>query len=403
MPVPEAPQVASNSPVCPEDEIVLVVQNPVNLGTVDYEWVNGVGEILGTNDPTLNLATDDPAAIPPFLVKTNVNGCDSELSDPIPVTMIAMPLADAENGGAVCPGEKVQLLAAPVSNGTYSWRIAGSSQVLSFDQNPLLSVDDTTAFELVVKVNGCQSEAFDTTYVFTKEVPVITGLSGGGTHCEGSFVPLSGENGATLSGNVIYNWTGPNGFDFIGSAAAMGPFLVNIDVLQAQNEGTYTLLLTSSEGCVSEPQSLTIDYLEMPASPVISTASSILCEGETLQLDASSYSGNEVGYKWFFRDGTTDILIGETEFPTFFLPDLDTTQAGLYYVEANVDGCEPPASNLVSVEVLGFGSNVQAVNNTSVDFPVCEGGEVVLEASLIPMPATSGLVLLVFIRIQTAQ
>ncbi|MEZ4931853.1 MAG: hypothetical protein R2788_07020 [Saprospiraceae bacterium] len=123
--VPDAPQVATNSPVCPEDEIILVVQNPALVGTVYYQWVNGLGELVGGNE-TLELNTADPMAVPPFLVKKIVNGCESELSDPIPVEVKPMPVADAENSSAVCPGEQVQLIAAPVVDASYAWRIAGS-------------------------------------------------------------------------------------------------------------------------------------------------------------------------------------------------------------------------------------------------------------------------------------
>ncbi|MEZ4931856.1 MAG: hypothetical protein R2788_07035 [Saprospiraceae bacterium] len=52
--------------------------------------------------------------------------------------------------------------------------------------------------------------------------------------------------------------------------------------------------------------------------------------------------------------------------------------------EINVNGCEPPPSNLQQVTVLGIGSDIVAANTTTVDEPVCEGDEVQLEATLIP-------------------
>ena len=384
LPIPDVPHVASNSPVCPEDEIVLVVQNPTLLGTVFYEWVNGLGHPVGNGGEMLELSTDDPLAIPPFLVKKNVNGCESELSNPVLIEVKPMPVADAENSGSVCPGDQVQLFAAPVDNATYAWRQIGSPQIVSFEQNPQFTLTDTTEFELTVQTIGCDAVATDTTLVFTQTLPVVTGLTGGGSHCEGTSVELSGFNGAALAGDIHYTWTGPNGFQFSNVANAAGPFTVNIGLLQVQSEGAYTLQLESSSGCLSLPQSVVVDFIEMPDPPVVSVSSNLLCEGEQLQLDATGYPANHVLYEWYFDDGNGDVLLGQTDVPTYFVDDLTPAQSGIYSVKANVEGCEPPPSNLQQVTILGTGSNVVAGNSTSVDEPVCEGGTVQLGATLIP-------------------
>ncbi len=384
LPVPAAPQVASNSPVCPEDQIVLVVQNPTLLGTVFYDWVNGLGEHIGSGDEMLELNTDDPQAVPPFLAKKNVNGCWSELSDPVPVEVKPMPIADAENSGAVCPGEVVQLFAAPTSNATYIWRQVGVPQVISFEQNPQLTISDTTEFELTVKTNGCDAVAIDSTTVITRNRPVINNLTGGGSYCEGTAVQLSGSNMAPISGDVHYTWTGPNGFSFSSTADAAGTFTVDIGVLQAQGEGAYTLQLESEDGCLSLPESIVVDYVEMPQPPEISVSDDLLCEGENLQLDATGYPGNIVQYDWYFNDGTTDQLLGTTTTPTYFLNDLMPSHSGIYFVKTTVDGCEPPPSNLQQVTVVGIGATINVANPTTTDEPVCEGEELQLEATLVP-------------------
>lgn len=383
LPVPDPPQVASNSPVCPEDEIVLVVQNPTLLGTVFYEWVNGLGIPVGTGDEMLQMDPSDPLAFPPFLVKKNVNGCASELSDPIPVEIKPLPVAEAENGGSVCPGNSAQLFAAPAPGATYTWRKSGQQQVISFEQNPQLAINDTTEFELTVKTTGCDSEAKDYTTIFTKTQPIISDLSGGGSYCEGSPVVLSGSNEASLQGSVSYTWTGPNGFSYSGNADPSGSFDMTIGVMQVQNEGAYTLQLESSEGCISTPQSIVVDFVEMPQPPQLTLSSNTFCQGETLQLNASAYSGN-VQYQWFFNDGTTDILLGTTVVPTYFVSPLTPSNSGIYFVKINVDGCEPPASNLQAVNVLGIGSNVAVTNSTEATSPACEGNLVQLDATLIP-------------------
>lgn len=385
LPVPDAPMVATNSPVCPEDDIVLVVQNPTLLGTVHYEWVNGLGAPVGNGSETLQLPTTNPEAIPPFLVKKNVNGCESELSDPIHVDIKPMPVADAENSGAVCPGGQVQLFAAPATGASYFWREAGHAQVVSFEQNPSLPVYDTTEFELTVQTNGCQAIAVDTTIVFTRPQPVVANLTGGGSHCGGTSVVLSGVNVApALTDNLLYTWTGPNGFQFSSTAGPADTFTLDLGLLEAQNAGAYTLQLESAEGCLSQPGSVVIDYVEVPPPPVLVASGSLLCEGETLQLDATGYPGNSVSYQWYFNNGTNEILIATTTMPTLILDNVAPAQSGVYLVKTKVDGCISPPSNGEQVTVAGIASNVVATNPTSIDEPVCEGGEVPLEATLFP-------------------
>lgn len=383
LPIPDAPTVATNSPVCPEDEMILVVQNPTLLGTVNYEWFNGLGEYIDNGTEKLELSTSDPLAVPPFLVKKKVNGCESEFSDPIPIIVKPMPVANAVNSGAVCPGGNVELIAAPLTNATYTWRRAGEPQVFSFEQNPLVTIDDTTVFELTVQTIGCDTMAVDTTTVFTKTEPVVTNLMGGGSHCEGAVVQLSGENGAPISGDVKYTWTGPNGFIFTNTVDAAAAFSVDIGVLEAQNEGAYTLQLESGDGCLSLPQSVVVDVVEMPAPPVLTVSSAQLCEGEQLQLEATGYPGSNVNYDWYVNDGNVDQLLGSTDAPTFFIDNIMPTASGFYFVKTNVDGCEPPSSNLEQVTVFGIDVNVEAISSSPSDQPVCEGEEVQLEATLV--------------------
>ena len=384
LPEPDAPVVATNSPVCPEGEIVLTVQNPVLAGTVDFEWMNGAGESIGFGDPTLVLNPSDPQAVPPFLVKTIVNTCPSVFSDPIPVEVKPKPQAIAWNGGEVCAGETAQLFAATAQGVSYEWRVPGGATVVSIEQNPVLPVQDSTVFELTVGLNGCQSTDTALTLVPVHPVPEISGLTGGGAHCEGAPVTLSAVSTTAFTGPVQYTWTGPGGFSFTAPAAAWEPFPLAFGSVGPQNEGAYTLTLESAAGCVSAAQSVTLEVGEMPPPPMLTVADAVLCQGETLQLDASPLTGSSVEYRWFFNDGSSDFLLAATSFPTYFLPFAMPSNSGIYFVKTQVDGCEPPPSNLAAVTVLGPATNVQASNPTTSLTPVCEGSDVQLDATLIP-------------------
>ncbi|MFQ5447888.1 MAG: hypothetical protein ACE5FF_13250, partial [Saprospiraceae bacterium] len=384
LPVPAAPQVVSNSPVCPDDSIVLQVQNPITTGTVSFEWVNSEGVTLPVLDSKLTLAANDPLAVPPFFVKTYLNGCASPLSAPIPVVVKPAPVAMASNSGAICPGEAVQLFAAPVPGGQYEWRIAGETQVLSFEQNPVLTLSNTTLFELTAKTDGCETESVATTAVPVFTVPEVSSIAGNATYCSGATAILNAANSAPLNAPLTYTWAGPNGFSFTGTGNPGGAYPVTIQNVSAADEGTYTVTLTSAEGCTSEPASVLLDVVPTPNAPVLVAADDVLCQGETLELNTSGYASNNVNYKWYFDDGNMTWLIGETTAPTFFLPSAMPSNTGIYSVIAEVESCFSSSSNLEMVTVLGTATNITAENTTTDTLPACEGDEVEISVPYIP-------------------
>ncbi len=376
--VPETPLVATNSPVCPGSEMVLTVQNPNIFGSVEYAWKNGSGEPIGSSQSTLTLALNDPLAVPPFLVNTIVNGCPSPLSDPVQLTVLPDPIAAAWHGGAVCEGGAAQLFAASQPGVSYEWRSA--NQVVSLEQNPMLVLTDSADFQLVVKTNGCDAEAMTSLVVPVNPAPIISGLGAGISACEGSPVNLTATNSEPLSGSVQYNWTGPNGFSYTGSAGAYGPFPLAFASIAQQNEGSYTLTLTSAEGCDSAPQSVALEVGQIPATPTASVTDAQLCEGETLQLDASPATGNSVSYDWFFNDQ----WLATTANPTYLATGATLSQSGNYHVKTIADGCQSPASNLLPVSIIALPTGVLATNSTSSLSPACEGTDVPLSATLLP-------------------
>jgi len=382
LPVPAAPLVASNSPVCPEAEIILTVQNPITTGTVNYEWQNANGDQVGSGGAVLELAANDPLAVPPFLVKTVVNTCPSALSDPISVDVKSVPVALAWSSGAVCEGGQAQLFAATQAGVSYEWQVAG--QTISIEQNPTLTLTDSTDFQLIVKTNGCDAETTANLSIPVNPAPSVANLVGGGVYCEGSPVSLSASNPVPLAGLVQFVWAGPNGYSFTGSAPAAGPFPLGFTSIAQQNEGSYTLTLTSAEGCVSAPQSLTVEVGQMPATPTLTLADAQLCEGETLQLDASPATGNNVSYNWYFHTGSTDLLLATTSFPTYFLPSVNASQSGSYFVKTTADGCQTPPSNLAPLAIISLPTGALATNPTNSLAPACEGTAVPLSATLLP-------------------
>ena len=386
LPVPQKPQVASNSPVCSDEEIILQVQNPPLIGTVHYQWINGDGITLSASEATLTLSATDPLAVPPFFVKTYVNGCPSPLSEAIPVEVASAPDAEATNSGPVCPGAPVQLFAAPVPQGQYKWFVSGQTQAFSFEQNPVVNFQTSTLVELHVSTQGCGQESVALMMVPVLPKPEAATLPASTTYCSHESAVLEAANTAPLSGMITYTWTGPpaTGFSYTATANANGPFTLTIPNLTNADEGAYTLVMVSEDGCASDPVSTFIDVVATPQTPQLTVSSAILCQGETLQLGASLYSSTNVIYEWYFDNGMVNYLLGATSTPSFTVPSVMGSNTGTYTVKVTVDGCSSGVSNEALISVVNSSTFVAIDNPTDVTSPACEGEDLELSVPFTP-------------------
>lgn len=381
---PPVPTTSCPPDVCAGEDIHLaVLQNYVG-NNVQYQWVNASNQTIGFGQ-SLALNSASSMAQPPFRVRVTVDGHQTGYSAACDIDIAPAPVAQPIGPGSVCPGTDVQLSATGLASANYEWRVAGQPGIVSAIQNPLFfNILQTTTYELTVISDGCGQSATSSTTVVVQPGASIAGISGGGTYCHGSEVVLSALNGTATSGNVQYTWTGPDGFFFTNSAPANGPFPLTLSTLVAENEGAYTLSLETLDGCVSQPQSVIVDYLPQPAPPALSASDPVLCQGETLVLNASLATGNNVGYTWYQLGANGPAQVAVTPYPTLFLNNVTSSNTGSYFVTATVDGCTSEPSNLQQVEVVGSNTVISATNTTDASAPACEGTEVQFSAPLIP-------------------
>ncbi len=110
----------------------------------------------------------------------------------------------------------------------------------------------------------------------------------------------------------------------------------------------------------------------------------MLCEGELLELNSTTFTGTPVVYEWFFEDGNGVVtLLGTTDLPTFFVDNVSGLNSGVYTVQVTVDACVSQPSNAQDVLVFGNVAPPQAANTTSVNTPACEGSAVNLSIPII--------------------
>ncbi|MEK7255086.1 MAG: Ig-like domain-containing protein, partial [Bacteroidota bacterium] len=395
--VPPIPQTdCATAQVCPGENIVLNVAASFSGTNLNYRWKNGNGETVSTS-PGLVLAASSPLAVPPFSALVQVNGLWSEASVPCYVQVGVAPVAQISNPGAVCPGGSLQLAGSGSpgggSNNTsgfqYEWRQVGQPAILGTQPVLQLSnITQSTTYELTVTNAACGVSTSTTTTVEVLPGVSVVNLNGGGTYCHGSVVTLNGNastSGGAGGGIVSYTWTGPNNFYFTQTAPPQGPFPLMMSTLIPENEGSYTLTVSTLAGCVSTPLSTIVDYVPQPATPELTLSDDFACQGDQLELNSTLATGNVVVYRWFFQPVSGGVLpLTATNVPTIFINSAQPANTGVYSVAVSVDGCLSDTSNLEPLTVLSNSLSISATNPTSARDPACEGEDVALAAPIVP-------------------
>jgi hypothetical protein len=176
------------------------------------------------------------------------------------------------NSQSMCQGGNVSLC-ANVTGGvlpyTFNWS-PGSSLSSSVISCPQASPTTTTSYTVTVSdANACVATGSATVNVFSNPVPAASNT---GPYCPGSTIQLN-----CTSVGITYSWVGPNGF----SSTAQNP---TIPSAATANAGTYTVSVTSAQGCVgAATTTVTVNanptVTFSPTSPVCDGTSASLCPG----------------------------------------------------------------------------------------------------------------------------
>jgi len=356
-PLPEAPVVNSNSPICAGDSIRLSAAPSVLTAVpqnATYTWTGPNGFSSVQPHPVITGAT--PAHSGTYSATMTVDGCTGPASaiavlvHPLPAT----PLASSN--APVCSGNTLQLQVATVAGGSYQW--TGPGGFSSTDQNPSISAvtgSHTGDYAVTVTVNGCSSPAA-TLPVVVKPTPTVA-MTSNTPVCQGAALSLS----ATGTAGVSYSWTGPGGF----VSTLQNPVIGNA---QPAHGGSYTLTVTL-DGCSSIPVSTEVLVHPLPAAPA-ATANSPVCAGATLQLTTPDIIGGT--FQWSGPNGFTSTQQSPV------IGNIGAGQAGTYSLTVRVNGCSSTAST-VSVAVISVAPPTALSNS-----PICAGGTLQLSAAAAP-------------------
>lgn len=320
---PTATASAAPAAVCVGDNINLKAS-----GGTSYQWSGPAGFTSNSQNPIRGNAQTSFAGI--YTVKvTSGNGCTATASVSVTVNAAPTTLPTATPSSA-CVGSTVQL----TSGGGTSYAWTGPQGYTSNLQNPVLVITShLQAGVYKVKVtNGSGCSATFSVTISVNYPPIATATYQSGTNCIGSNLKLFG-NGAGS-----YLWSGPNGF----TSTLQNPVINNVTT---SNSGTYTLKVTSPNGCAATA-TLNIVIMAAPVATAFADQNNV-CEGGTVYLHATGGSA----YKWSGPAGWSSNL----QNPIIY--NIPGYMSGFYTVTViNAGGCTSTATVLINVSQFINGS-----------------------------------------------
>ena len=257
-PIPSAPALSTNSPVCTGNSILL---NASFLSNANYSWNGPNGFISNTQNPVISNATPGNAGLYNALV--TVNGCTSAASS-ISVAMNQTPQAPgANNNGSICAGSTLNLSASLIPGASYIWN--GPNGFFSAVQNPNIpaaSVANGGMYSVTATINGCTSVPANTLAVI--HGPAMANAGSDQNVCSSTnSVNLSGTiSGGTSSGAWTTNGTGT----FSPSNTSLGSNY--IPSIADKNAGSVVLTISSTNNgaCPAASAAVKIFFTALPVS-----------------------------------------------------------------------------------------------------------------------------------------
>lgn len=343
-PFPAAPEVEAldNTVVCAGNLVQLQLVGDAQPGT--YQWTLDGSPIPGANGLFFFAQTSGNHA----LVLTSPNGCTSDASNTIGVGILevpATPTITTSGSTTFCDGANVILSVPEIPGYLYAWVTLEGVPVNEANTPSVEAVVSGTYLVTVTNPAGCSASADPVAVVVlpTPDAPQVEATDNT-TVCPGSVVQLQlvvdVEDGS-------YQWT-LDGEPVQGATATT--FIANVS-------GDYALVLTSADGCSSEPSNIiSVLVLDGPGAAVIAAdGPTTFCAGASVLLSVPGVSG--VTYAWSTLEGLP--VSGADQ------AVITADQSANYTVTiTDADGCSAQASP-VAVTVLPLPA--QPVINADVD------------------------------------
>jgi gliding motility-associated-like protein len=197
-------------------------------------------------------------------------------------------------------------------------------------------------------------------------IPTLTDIEPAIIACSGKTVVLTTMNTTPFGSDLTYTWNGP-GYTYTNTVSNQSPLTATI-LPAVTNAGTYTLSVTSGQGCQGNTLSVDLTVKPTPLQPVLQVDPTVICIGDEIYLSTQVYTGPGLGYTWQFTPvgGSMTDLTNTVE-PLYIIPNAGVSNSGIYTVAVTIDGCTSDASGTVVVSVLPP-ADLQAAQDSFVLF-----------------------------------
>jgi len=263
-----------------------------------------------------------------------------------------------------CEGSSLTLTAANLTTEqgiNYQWQISSDNVIwndISGETSSSYTTTPTSSsyyrIKSVCSFSGLENYSQSVQYtVFQLPTTPVISASGNTTFCQGNSVILSSN---VVSG-LIYQWqnngvniTSANSFNYIASSS-----------------GTYSLVVTTANGCSASSSSTTVTVNPVPNATVNVSGPTTFCQGGNVVFSVASSTGQT--YQW--QNNGTNISGATTSSYT-------ANSSGSYSITINnTFGCTS-SSNPINVTVSSFPS--ATIDNQGISL-ICQGGTVLLSAN----------------------
>ncbi len=254
---------------------------------------------------------------------------------------------------------------------------------LDSDGDLLLDVDECAGGVPCLDENNNEIDNFREFTCHELTTPIIQITTTSITNlCGGASIPVGVTKLDSLAiDSFSYQWTGPNGFVESGMTT-------DINTLQLEGvatSGTYSLVVTTPEGCSSVPTSTEIALMDSLTVPVLRLSKTFACTGENVMLTVDSSDLPITSYSWFFDNRDTTILIATTETGVYQLTNLREASTGNYIVRTTIEGCTATNSAPVALTITPRTDSVEVFAFAFTEDPVCAGSPITLSVFELDM------------------
>ncbi len=324
-----APTLAGPSQICEGSQATLTASSCD--GVVQWQTVPSI--VTGSS------ITVSPTVTTTYYAVCKVYGCTSPAGS-VTVKVIETPEAPELvcNTMNICPGQSTYITAMNC-DGQVKWNTGQTTTIITV--SPLV----TTSYTATCTVNGCESPVSPPHEIVVTPIAAPTIVASATIVCTGTSVKLDASN---CTGKVTWNIGG--GQTMTGASITVKPTATTV------YSATCSSVYCSSEKSVD----LTVTVAN-PTVPTLTSAVSSICAGASVDLTASSCTGDVV-----WSNGATGAKI-----------TVNPTVTTSYTAICKVGTCQSATSDRLTITVSEFAKPSIYTDNLSV----CEGGSITLNSN----------------------